>query len=88
MNPYKAAARQKKSLELIAYIADRLTDEDVADPERILGGMEASDQSIRDLLAESAGVRPPSEETWALVVTGVRQRLEWMRRGRGLRLVS
>lgn len=69
MNSYETEARQRKALALIdcamnAYDGEGFTAED----------LEAFTDGQWRMLADAAGVRPPSEVTRALVVSSVRVR--------------
>ncbi len=66
MTSYEMAARHKKVAELVAVLRRAGVTADEA---------EQSNESSRSLAAVAAGVNPPSEKTWELVVKSLRDTL-------------
>lgn len=85
-NPHEERHRAAKVRAIVDHIGERLTSVELSEPGRttLLEGMRASDQSIRDEVARRAGQRSPSEATWALVVHGVEERIDWLARGQSM----
>lgn len=89
-NVHEERNRAAKVRAIVDHISDRLTSVEMSEPGRttLLEGMRASDQSLRDEVARRAGQRSPSEATWALVVHGVEERIDWLARGQQLRALA
>lgn len=70
-NGFEEAARMRKALRIISAIPLGETAEEIAKAGDWLEGLPQSD---RDVLAAKVGVKSPSPETWALVVSTQRGR--------------
>lgn len=71
-NPFVELARAKKVARILNVIPVSATRRAIAGTADWLAALPQAD---RDEIAAAAGARPPSEETWRLVVEGARARI-------------
>lgn len=83
-NIHELRARRAKAEAIVAKLVDTLSPAQRTDPQTVRIFRECESQRVRDLIADEAGQKSPSDETWTLAGNILAQRVRDARWGAGL----